>query len=173
MKVKEKKEKKVRVRKKLSSKAKKVIILGCFCAALLLTGVVNIYLNNNVAAEANANIQSSANFFTNYRDDRVNTRNQEILYLDAIIASETTSAEAKALAEKERLELVTTMDMVMTIENLLVAKGFTDAVVSTSSGNISVIVETSGLTNNEVAQIVDVVVNNSSYSIDNIKIVEV
>ena len=173
MKVKEKKEKKVRVRKKLSSKAKKVVILGCFCAALLLTGVVNIYLNNNVAAEANANIQSSANFFTNYRDDRVNTRNQEILYLDAIIASETTSAEAKALAEKERLELVTTMDMVMTIENLLVAKGFTDAVVSTSSGNLSVIVETSGLTSNEVAQIVDVVVNNSSYSIDNIKIIEV
>lgn len=173
MKVKEKKEKKVRVRKKLSSKAKKVIILGCFCAALLLTGIVNIYLNNNVATEANANIQSSANFFTNYRADRVDTRNQEILYLDAIIASETTSAEAKALAEAERLELVTTMDMVMTIENLLVAKGFDDAVVSTSSGNISVIVETSGLTNTEVAQIVDVVVNNSSYSIDNIKIIEV
>ena len=58
---------KVKVRKKLSSKAKKVIILGCFCAALLLTGVVNIYLNNNIAPEANANIQSSANFFTNYR----------------------------------------------------------------------------------------------------------
>ncbi len=173
MKMKEKKEKKVKIRKKLSSKAKKVIILGCFCALLLVTGIVNIYINNSVATEANGSIQSSANFFTNYRTDRTDTRNQEINYLKAIIASEATSAEAKDAAEAEMLNLVTTMDMVMTIENLLVAKGFTNAVVSTSSGNISVIVETSGLNKNEVAQIVDVVVNNSSYSIDNIKIIEV
>lgn len=173
MKEKVKKEKKIKIRKKLSSKAKKVIILSCFCGALLLTGIVNIYLNKNVATEANGNLQSSANFFTNYRSDRVETRNQEILYLDAIIASETTSAEAKKAAEAERLELITKMDMIMTIENLLVAKGFTDAVVSTSSEKLSVIVETSGLTNTEVAQIVDIVVNNSNYSIDNIKIIEV
>lgn len=171
--MKEKKVKKEKVRKKLSTRVKKVIILGCFCALLLVTGIVNIYINNNVASDANANIQSTANFFTNYRNDRVDTRNQEILYLDAIIASETTSAEAKSAAEAERLNLVTTMDMVMTIENLLVAKGFENAVVSTSSGNISVIVETAGLTSNEVAQICDVVLNNSSYSIDNIKIIEV
>ena len=171
--MKEKKVKKEKVKKKMSARAKKVMILGCFCALLLITGVVNIYINNNVANEANASIQSTANFFTNYRNDRVDTRNQEILYLDAIIASEATSIEAKTAAEAERLALVTTMDMVMTIENLLVAKGFENAVVSTSAGNISVIVETAGLTNNEVAQICDVVLNNSNYSIDNIKIIEV
>ena len=171
--MKEKRIKKEKVRKKMSSKAKKVIILGCFCALLLVTGIVNIYINNNVANEANATVQSSANFFTNYRNDRVETRNQEIVYLDAIIASETTSAEAKSAAEAERLNLVTSMDMVMTIENLLVATGFDNAVVSTSAGNISVIVETAGLTDTEVAQICDVVLNNSSYSIDNIKIIEV
>ena len=171
--MKEKKVKFKKERKKLSGKAKKVIILGCFCALLLATGFVNIYLNNTTATEANANIQSSASFFDNYRSDRTNTRNQEIAYLDAIIASETTSAEAKATAEAERLNLVTSMDMVMTIESLLVAKGFKNAVVSTSSGNISVIVETAGLNTNEVAQICDVVLNNSNYSIDNIKIIEV
>ena len=46
---------------------KKVIILGCFCALLLVTGIVNIYINNNVANEATVNIQSTANFFSNYR----------------------------------------------------------------------------------------------------------
>jgi len=171
--MKEKKIKKEKVKRKLSGRAKKVIILGCFCALLLVTGIVNIYINNNVANEANANVQTTGNFFTNYRTDRADTRNQEILYLDAIIASETTSAEAKTAAEAERLNLVTSMDMVMTIESLLVSKGFQNAVVSTSAGNISVIVETSGLTNDEVAQICDVVINNSNYSIDNIKIIEV
>lgn len=173
MKNKVKKEKKLKVRKKMSPKAKKVLILGCFCAVLLITGGVNIYLNSSVAEGASGNVQSSANFFTNYRNDRTETRSQEILYLDAIISSDATSAEAKSAAEAERLDLITKMDMVMTIESLLNAKGFTDAVVSTSSGNISVIVETSGLTNTEVAQITDIVVNNSGYSIDNIKIIEV
>ena len=167
------KEKKVKLRKKLSSKAKKIIVLGCFCLLLLVTGGVNIYINNLASQEASANVQATGNFFTNYRTDRQDTRSQEMLYLDAIIASEATSAEAKANAEAERLNLVTTMDMVMTIENLIMSKGFSNVAVSTSSGNISVMVETSGLTSAEVAQIVDVVVNNSNYSIDNIKIIEV
>ena len=167
------KEKKEKIRKKLSSRAKKVIVLSCFCVLLLVTGGVNIYLNNIASEEANANVQTSANFFTNYRTDRQDTRNQEILYLDAIIASEATSAEAKANAEAERLALVTKMETIMTIENLIKAKGFEDVIVSASAGSINVIVETAGLTSGEVAQIVDVVKNNSNYSIDNIKITEV
>ena len=173
--MKELKEKKPKIKRKMSSRAKKIIVLSCFCVLLLVTGGVNIYLNNVASAEANAeaNIQTSANFFSNYRTDRQETRNQEILYLDAIIASEATSAEAKANAEAERLSLVSKMETVMTIENLIKSKGFEDVIVSASSGSINVIVETAGLTNSEVAQIVDVVKNNSDYSIDNIKITEV
>lgn len=173
MKEKVQKVKKVKERKKLSSKAKKVIVLSCFCVLLLVTGGVNIFINNLATQEASVNVQASGSFFTNYKTDRNDTRNQEMLYLDAIIASEATSAEAKANAETERLNLVTTMEMVMTIENLIKSKGFSEVAVSTSSGNISVMVETAGLTTTEVAQIVDIVVNNSSYSIDNIKIIEV
>ena len=171
--MKEKKEKQVKVHKKLSGKAKKVIILGVFSLLLLVTGGVNIYLNNRATSQANANIQTSANFFNNYRSDRKSTREQEKLYLDAIIASETTSAEAKANAEAERLKLITNMDSIMNIENLIKAKGFSDVIVSATANTINVIVETNGLTNAEVAQIVDVVKNNSDYSIDSIKITEV
>lgn len=165
--------KKTKTRKKMSSKLKKVIILSAFCVLLLVTGGVNIMINNMATNEPSTNVASTANFFSNYRTDRQDTRNQEILYLDAIIASEATSAESKALAEAERLELVTNMELVMNIENLILAKGFSDVAVSTSSGNISVMVETAGLNSTEVAQIVDIVVNNSDYSIDNIKIIEV
>lgn len=171
--MKEKKEKKVKVRKKMSSKAKKAIVLGCFCALLLATGVVNIAINSKVAADTPVNVQTTANFFSNYKSDRKETRNQEILYLDAIIASEATSAEAKATAEAERVELIKNMDTIMKLENLIMAKGFSDVAVSTSTSTISVMVETVGLTKTEVSQIVDVVVNNSDYSIDNIKIIEV
>ena len=157
----------------MSTKAKKVIVLSCFCALLLVTGCVNIFINNAASSEANANVQTSANFFSNYRSDRESTRSQEILYLDAIIASDATSETAKKNAESERLALVTNMQMVMTIEQLIVAKGFSDVVVSASSNNISVMVESAGLSAGEVVQIVDIVKSNSSYSIDNIKIIEV
>lgn len=172
--MKEKKVKKEKVRKKMSGKFKKILVLSSFCLLLLVTGGVNIYLNSIATDDINANAAiSSSSFFINYRNDRTETRNQEILYLDAIISSDATSADAKSKAEAERLALVTNMDMIMTIENLISAKGFENVVVSASSGSINVIVETEGLTSAEVAQIVDVVKNNSSYSIDNIKITEV
>ena len=165
--------KKVRTRKKMSSKLKKVLVLSSFCVLLLVTGGVNILVNNLATDNVAAQVSSNATFFSNYRDDRQETRNQEILYLDAIIASEATSAEAKSAAEAERLTLIKNMEVALKLENLILAKGFEDVVVSTSSSNISVMVETSGLTSSEVAQIVDVVINNSDYAIDNIKIIEV
>lgn len=168
------KEKKIPgIRKKLSTKAKKIIVLSCFCALLLVTGGVNIYINNLASKEAGGQVQTTANFFTNYRTDRTETRNQEMLYLDAIIASEATSATAKDNAEKEQLELIANMEVIMRIENLITAKGFSNVAVATSRGIMTVMVETNGLTSQEVAQIVDVVINNSDYSYDNIKIIEV
>ena len=129
--MKEKKVKKEKVRKKMSGKFKKVLVLSSFCLLLLVTGGVNIYLNSIATDDINANAAiSSSSFFINYRNDRTETRNQEILYLDAIIASDATSADAKAKAEAERLALVTNMDMIMTIENLITAKGFENVVVS-------------------------------------------
>ena len=165
--------KKVKTRKKMSSKLKKVLVLGSFCVLLLVTGGVNILVNNLATDNVSAQVSSNATFFSNYRDDRQNTREQEILYLDAIIASEATSGDAKKAAEAERLALVKNMEVALKLENLILAKGFDDVVVSTSTNNISVMVETSGLSAAEVAQIVDVVINNSDYAIDNIKIIEV
>lgn len=173
MKNKKKENKMPKVRKKLSTRAKKIIVLGCFCTLLLVTGGVNIYMNSLASADASGGVTTTANFFSNYKSDRTETRNQEMLYLDAIIASEATSATAKANAESEKLELISSMEVIMRIENLITAKGFSDVAVATSKGILTVMVETDGLTSQEVAQITDIVVNNSDYSYDNIKIIEV
>lgn len=165
--------KKVKTRKKMSAKLKKVLVLTSFCVLLIVTGGVNILVNNLATDDVSAQVSSNATFFSNYRDDRQETRNQEMLYLDAIIASDATSAEAREAAQAEKLALVKNMEVALNLESLIVAKGFSDVVVATNSNNISVMVETSGLTSQEVAQIVDVVLNNSEYSIDNIKIIEV
>ena len=68
------KEKKTKVRKKMSSKFKKVLVLSCFCGLLLITGAVNIVINNLASEQAAAEVSSTANFFSNYRTDRTDTR---------------------------------------------------------------------------------------------------
>lgn len=174
MKEKIEKEKKVKVRKKLSSKAKKIIILSCFCLLLLVTGGVNIFINNLASKEASANVQATAaSFFTQYRTNRESTRSQELLYLESILSSDATSAEAKANAEAEIQRLAEAMNLVLKLETLIKAKGFNDVVVSTSAKTVNIMVETAGLNKTEVAQIVDIVLNNSDYNIDSIKISEV
>lgn len=58
----------------------------------------------------------------------------------------------------------------MIIENLIKAKGFQDAVVMIDNGIVNVIVQTDKLSEEEVAQIVDIVSRQTGVSLDNIKI---
>lgn len=153
------------------SKKKKVFIISGFCLLLVLTGVLNIFLNNKIATEANGdNAVTAGNFFSTYRTDRTDTRNEEILYLDAIIASSSASAESKTAAETKKSELIALMETELSLEGLIKAKGFEDVVVSTSTSNINVIVKSAELQEAEVAQIVDVIKGQTNYDLDNIKI---
>lgn len=76
------------------SKKKKFLILGIMVVLLGVTAYLNVALNNKVV-DTSGTTMTTASFFATYRDDRQATRNQEIAYYDAIIASETTSAENK------------------------------------------------------------------------------
>lgn len=156
------------------SKKKKIIIVSCFTVLLLGAGVLNLVLNKTILSDqAKTTAVTNANFFSTYRTDRTDTRNQEILYLDAIIASGNTSAEAKATAEAKRQELVGLMETELALEGLIKAKGFNDAVISSSTSAINVIVKSAELSADEVAQIVDIIETQTSYTIDNIKIIPV
>ncbi|MBR2468218.1 MAG: SpoIIIAH-like family protein [Clostridia bacterium] len=153
------------------SKKKKLFIISGFCLLLVITGCLNIFLNNKIASEASGgNVVTAGNFFSTYRTDRTDTRNEEILYLDAIIASSSASAESKTAAETKKTELIALMETELALEGLIKAKGFEDVVVSTSTSNINVIVKSAELQESEVAQIVDVIKGQTEYDLDNIKI---
>lgn len=156
------------------SKKKKIFIVAGFVILLAVTGALNIIINNKVVENVNSELEATtANFFVTYRADRQDTRDQEIVYLDAIIASANSSAEAKSAAETKRQELVAQMDSELMLEGLIKAKGFEDAIVSTSSSNINVIVKSAELQESEVAQIVEIIQGQTNYNLDNIKIIPV
>ena len=155
------------------SKKKKIIILATMFVLLVVTGYLNIVLNNNTTTIANSENVVTGNFFTTYRTDRQSTRNEEIAYYDAIIASATSSSDAKTAAELKKQNLVSAMEMELVTEGLIKAKGFDDVIVTNSNNCVNFIVKSAELSSSEVAQIVSVVKEQANVSIENIKIIPV
>ena len=158
---------------KTLSKKKKIIILSAMVALLLVTGYVNVALNSSLSsgAQQTSTSTTSANFYTNYRNERESTRTQEIQFYDSIIASTTSSEEAKEEAEANKLALITQMEKELVTEGIIRGKGFDDAIVTTSSSNVNVFVKSAELTGVEVAQITSVVTEQLSVEIDKIIII--
>jgi stage III sporulation protein AH len=153
------------------TKKKKIIILSVMLVLLVVTGYLNVVLNNGTFP-VGGNI-NTGNFFATYRTDRQATRNQEISYYDAIVASTSSSAEAKTLAETKRANLIAAMELELVTEGLIKAKGFEDVIVTTTTSSINVIVKSGTLQASQVAQIVEVVQEQTGASFDNIKIIPV
>lgn len=154
------------------SKKKKIIILSVMTLLLVVTGVLNIVLNNNISAQTSTTV-TTGNFFVTYRSDRQSTRDQEMLYYEAIITSKNSSADAINLAETKKLNLITSMETELVTEGLIKAQGFEDCIVTTSGNSVNVIVKSGELTSKEVAKIVSIVKEQTGAKLDNIKIIPV
>ena len=115
------------------SKRKKIIVLSVMFVLLVVTGYLNIALNKTSTTPASSENVVTGNFFVTYRTDRQSTRDQEIAYYDAIIASSSSSSEAKANAESKKQDLINNMEMELVTEGLIKAKGFDDVIVTESS----------------------------------------
>ena len=150
-------------------KRTKIIILSLMVVLLGVTGYLNIVLNNSVK-ETNTNVTTTS-YFTSYRNDRESTRDQEILYYDAIIDSASSTEAAIAAAEEAKLELISMMEKELAVEGLIKAQGFADCVISISDTKVNVVVKGSTLTENEVAQISTTVMEQLSTELRNIVII--
>ncbi len=147
-------------------KRTKIIILTLMVVLLGVTGYLNIALNNSIK-ETNTNVATTS-YFTSYRNDRSSTRDQEILYYDAIIDSESSTETAIAAAESAKLKLIETMDKELAVEGLVKAQGFSDCVIAISDTKVNVVVKASSLSDNEVAKISTIVMEQLGTKLRNI-----
>lgn len=156
-------------------KKTKIIIIAAMVLLLGVTGYLNVMLNNSVSTTTSkdSSTVSSASYFQTYRTDRESTRDQEMLYYDAIISSESSSEMAIKNAEEAKLSLISQMEKELVVEGLIKAKGFEDCVVTLSDSNVNAVIKTSELNSSEVAQIVDVIQSQLAIGIENIKIIPV
>ena len=155
------------------SKKKKIIILCGMLVLLVVTGVLNIVLNQSSIATGSGDAMQSASFFQTYRSDRVATREQTILYLDAIIANSASDADAVKKAQDDKLELTKNMELELVLEGLIKALGYDDAVVTDSTENVNVIIKAASITAEQAAQILEVIVTETDKKANNVRIIPV
>lgn len=152
-------------------KRTKIIILSAMILLLGVTAYLNIALNNSI--NNSDPVTETANYFQTYRTDRESMRDQEMLYYDSIIASDTSTEEAISNAEEARLSLVAQMEKELVVEGLIKAKGFEDCVITISDNNVNAVVKCASLTSDQVAQIVSIIQTELKTNIANIKIIPV
>ena len=153
-------------------KKTKIIVITAMVLLLGITGYLNIMLNNSIVNEE-SNVVQTASYFQTYRSTRESTRDQELLYYDAIITNENSTADAIQKAENLKLDLINQMEQELVVEGLIKAKGFEDCIVSMLDGNVNAVVKAKELSSSEVAQILAVIQTQLNTSLENIKIIPV
>lgn len=131
-------------------------------------------LDNDLSAvEAQSDLTTSTDYFAAVRLSRQQARDSAVNLLQEAMAysDQTKAAESSA----ELGEIVQTALSEAQIESLIIAKGYTDCVAYMSTEGISVAVSApeGGLQANDVAVIADIVMSQSDYTLDDIRVVQV
>lgn len=136
-----------------------------------------LILSDDMAAiAAGENVATTAtDYFAAVRLSRQQARDSAVNLLQEAMAysTETSTKEAESAMELE--EIVQTALSEAQIESLIIAKGYADCVAYMSGEGISVAVSSpeGGLQKEDVAVIADIVMTQSAYSLDDIRVVEV
>ena len=134
-----------------------------------------LILSEDMAAiSAGEDVQTTAtDYFAAVRLSRQQARDSAVNLLQEAVAYTESSKEAESAMELE--QIVQTALSEAQIESLIIAKGYTDCVAYMSGEGISVAVAApeGGLQQQDVAVIADIVMAQSDYSLDDIRVVEV
>ncbi len=157
------------------SKKKKIIILSCMIGLLAVTAVFNFIMTTTPVTNNDSIVVNSANYFSQYRTERITTRNEELLQLDSIISASAESSAERSEALKMKTKLTQITEKEMLLENLIKAYGFEDAVVviGLDSDNINVITKSNELTTDDAIKIYSIITEEVQTSVDNVKIIPI
>jgi len=152
------------------SKKKKIFVLSGMVALLVITGVLNIVLNQRQPdGPAHGNVVTG-NHFDQVRADKLAARQETLLFLQAIIAN---GGEGRAEAEAQKLAITASMAIESSLEGLIRALGHDEVVVTATSTFVNVVLRAEDLTDIQVAQIVRVIVGETDRTASNIRIIPI
>ena len=112
-----------------------------------------------------------ADFFSDFKIKREQTRREEIEYVRTILNQDDLDEIQISQAQDKILEITDGMEKELTVEGLLEAKGFSPVAAVFHPGSANIIVGAESLTEEQVTQIVDVVVREGGIAMEDINII--
>ena len=116
-------------------------------------------------------VMSSSNYFYDYKANRENVRQTEVAYLDSIISSDKSDTDTLKDAQSQKIEIVQRMEAELTIEGLLMAAGFEDAIVTLQSGSVNVVLKAAEISKEDAAKVLEIVRAETGEPAQNIKVI--
>lgn len=123
-------------------------------------------------AEAKEAVNDGADTFAEMTLSRRKARDEALEVLTGVAQSSTAIDSMKEEALGELQQIATDIENEANIESLVVAKGFDECVAVINGDSASVIVKTDGLLDTEVAQISEIVYEQTGIHPDNLNIIE-
>lgn len=120
----------------------------------------------------NADTDNVASYFAAVQLNRQQARDEALEVLQMVIASDSAIETSKNEAIESVNRIADEIAAEANIETLVMAKGFEDCVAVISDGSANVVVKTGGLLPSEIAQIMEIVYEQTNISPENIKIIE-
>ena len=92
-----------------------------------------------------------------YRLERDRVRGQETELLNEMINNPRVGSEARQEAEEQLLQLVDLMEKELIVENMLKAQGYTDALLFSNRGGITIMIEAEKMSAGDYLRIAEMV----------------
>ena len=135
------------------------------------TGSANASADNDNNSAENVNV-TGAEYFSTAAVNRRRARDESLEVLQLVIDSEDALQESKDSALQSMSKIASQIEQESNIESLIKAKGFEDCIAVVGDGGATVIVASDGLLAGEVAQITEIICEQTSLPASGVKIVE-
>lgn len=119
-----------------------------------------------------SSVEQEDAYFASAQLNRRRSRDEALETLQVVIDSSESMPDVKDEALEQMINIAADIEKEAIVEEMIKAKGFQDCIAVISGENINVIVKSPGLLTNEVAQITEIVTEETGFGPENIKIVE-
>lgn len=118
------------------------------------------------------NSQTEDNYFVNSKLEREKMYSQMLETYQKMIENTSVSEEQKSIATQEIKKINDTKNAIMICENLISIKGFSNSVVLSNGESINVVLEAKELSEENIAQIQNIITREMNTGIENIHIMK-
>lgn len=115
---------------------------------------------------------SNMDFFVEYRLSRDKLRANSVDRLNNIVDNEQTTEDVRSKAQEDIIEIGKVSENELQIEGLVKSKGFDEALVFITDEDIKVVVSAEELTEQDTVKILDIVMNETEFEAESIKIMK-